>query len=108
MKRRPPRVGLHLSELYGAFTWYPVNDEPSDKSLNDAVITTHGRDVAVFNGELVSRSRHGDATTSRWHLDAPAASYLVTLAIGPYSRSTVVTPDGMRTPTGSSRAIGWC
>jgi aminopeptidase N len=84
-----------FQEPYGAFTWYPVNDEPSDKALYDAVISTHGRDVAVFNGDLVSRSRHGGTTVSRWHLDAPAASYLTTLAIGPYSRSVVTTGSGM-------------
>ena len=75
-----------FQEPYGAFTWYPVNDQPSDKALYDADITTHGDDVAVFNGELVGRASHGDATTNRWHLDAPAASYLITLAIGPYTR----------------------
>jgi aminopeptidase N len=84
-----------FQEPYGAFTWYPVNDQPSDKALYDAVISTHGRDVAVFNGDLVSRSRHGSTTVSRWHLDAPAASYLTTLAIGPYSRSVVTTGSGM-------------
>jgi aminopeptidase N len=83
-----------FQEPYGAFTWYPVNDEPSDKALYDAVISTHGSDVAVFNGDLVSRSRHGATTVSRWHLDAPAASYLTTLAIGPYSRSVVTTGTG--------------
>jgi aminopeptidase N len=84
-----------LQEPYGAFTWYPVNDHPSDKAFYDAVITTHGKDVAVFNGDLLSRTHRGNATTSRWHLGAPAASYLVTLAIGPYSRSIVRTRSGM-------------
>jgi aminopeptidase N len=84
-----------FQEPYGAFTWYPVNDEPSDKALYDADITTHGNDVAVFNGELLAQHHHGGATTSRWRLDAPAASYLITLAIGPYSRTTVITGAGM-------------
>ncbi|MBA2558668.1 MAG: M1 family metallopeptidase [Propionibacteriales bacterium] len=84
-----------LQEPYGAFTWYPVNDHPSDKALYDAVVSTISRDVAVFNGELLSGVRHADQTTSRWHLDEPAASYLVTLAIGPYRRSVVTTPSGM-------------
>ena len=28
-----------MQEPYGAFTWYPVNDQPSDKALYD--ITRH-------------------------------------------------------------------
>jgi aminopeptidase N len=84
-----------FQEPYGAFTWYPVNDHPSDKALYDAAISTHGDDVAVFNGDLVSRSSHRGTTVSRWHLEDPAASYLTTLAIGPYSRSIVTTGTGM-------------
>ncbi len=91
------RGSVHtFQEPYGAFTWYPVNDHPSDKALYDAAITTHGRDVAVFNGELAKRRRTGHKTVSRWHLEEPAASYLVTLAIGPYRRTVAITRSGMR------------
>ena len=34
-----------------------------------------------------------------WHVDEPMASYLVTIAIGPY-REVVQTPGGMPSPTG--------
>ena len=34
-------------------------------------------------------------TTSRWHLDSPAATYLTTLAIGAYDEYTAQTPSGM-------------
>lgn len=92
-----PDGSVHTyQEPYGAFTWYAVNDHPSDKALYDASITTHDGAIAVFNGELVSKARDGDETTSHWRLDAPAASYLITLAVGDYSRTLTKTSGGMR------------
>lgn len=85
-----------FQEPYGAFTWYPVNDHPSDKALYDAVITTEGDDVAVFNGELVSTEPADNGTTNSWHVNEPVASYLTTIAIGPYTEHTSTTPSGMR------------
>jgi aminopeptidase N len=49
----------------------------------------------VFNGVLSSSVTSGGHTTNTWHLDAPAASYLTTLAIGPYTRTMSTTPSGM-------------
>lgn len=73
-----------FQEPYGAFTWYPVHDHPSDKALYDARIRTRSPAVAVFNGQLTStRSAQGTTVTS-WRVEEPAASYLVTIAIGPY------------------------
>ncbi len=31
-----------MQEPYGAFTWYPVNDQPSDKALYDIAVTAPG------------------------------------------------------------------
>lgn len=85
-----------FQEPYGAFTWYPVNDHPSDEALYDAEITTYDGDVGVFNGELVSSTTDGDDSTDNvWHLAEPAASYLTTIAIGPYTEHVETTPGGM-------------
>ncbi|MBA2446338.1 MAG: M1 family peptidase [Nocardioidaceae bacterium] len=84
-----------FQEPYGAFTWYPVNDHPSDKALYDAAVTAYDGDVGVFNGVLESSEGAGDAVTNTWHLDEPAASYLVTIAIGPYTEHVKTTPSGM-------------
>lgn len=84
-----------FQEPYGAFTWYPVNDHPSDKALYDAHITVPQGNVAVFNGTLVTHRAAGPAATEwTWHLDAPAASYLTTVAIGPYAAYHDTMPDG--------------
>nr|MBA3311018.1 M1 family metallopeptidase [Nocardioidaceae bacterium] len=91
-----PGGNVHtFQEPYGAFTWYPVNDHPSDEALYDATVTTRGDDVAVFNGELVGTDTADGKTIARWHVGEPVASYLVTIAIGPYTEYTDMTPGGM-------------
>jgi aminopeptidase N len=84
-----------MQEPYGAFTWYPVNDHPSDKAFYDATITTDGGFTSVFNGTLESSSSSADSSTSTWHLDDPAASYLVTIAIGDYVVTAAEGPGGL-------------
>lgn len=84
-----------MQQPWGAFTWYPVNDHPSDKALYDARIDVPSRWTGVFNGELLSDTVVGDRRITRWHLAAPVASYLTTIAIGPFSRYTQTGPHGL-------------
>ncbi len=83
-----------FQEPYGAFTWYPVNDHPSDKARYDATIRVPRGQVGVFNGTLLRTQVIKGKTVTRWHLDRPAASYLTTIAIGRYKHSAVKMPDG--------------
>ena len=53
-----------MQEPYGAFSWYAVNDQPSDKALYDFTITVPAPMVGVANGELLSRKRRRAATPS--------------------------------------------
>ena len=78
------RQSWTMQEPYGAFTWYAVNDQPSDKALYDFTISTPAPWVGVANGELVSQEDLDGDTVTRWHLDEPASSYLVTAAVGDY------------------------
>ncbi len=84
-----------MQEPWGAYTWYPVNDHPSDKAYYDARISVPKRWTGVFNGEMLSDRVRGDRRVTRWHLDSPAASYLTTIAIGPFSRYRQRGPDGL-------------
>lgn len=84
-----------FQEPFGAFTWYPVNDHPSDEALYDARIHTVDPDVGVFNGALTSQTRGGGQIVTCWHVDEPLASYLTTIAIGPYTRYAGTTGSGM-------------
>ena len=77
-----------MQEPFGAYSWYAVNDQPSDKALYDFTITAPDPMVGVANGTLESRVTGDDGTTvTRWHLDEPASSYLVTVAIGDYEET---------------------
>jgi aminopeptidase N len=73
-----------MQEPFGAYTWYPVNDQPSDKAFYDVRISAPKRWVGIFNGRLVSRRTTASRTITQWHLASPASSYLTTIAIGDY------------------------
>ena len=75
-----------MQEPFGAYSWYPVNDQPSDKAFYDARISVPKAMVGIFNGRLVAKRTTSSRTITRWHLSSPAASYLVTIAIGDYVR----------------------
>ncbi len=75
-----------MQEPFGAFTWYPVNDHPSDKAFYDATISVPQRMVGVFNGELTDDTTTDGRRVTSWHLASPAASYLVTIAVGDFVR----------------------
>jgi len=71
-----------MQEPYGAYSWYAVNDQPSDKALYDVAVEVPSPWVGVSNGELLSRTEEGGTTRTEWRLDQPAAAYLVTVATG--------------------------
>ncbi len=84
-----------MQEPFGAYSWYAVNDQPSDKALYDFTLSVPSPMVGVANGELTSREDSGGVTTTRWHLDEPAASYLSTVAFGDYTMSTETSASGV-------------
>ena len=44
-----------MQEPFGAYSWYAVNDQPSDKALYDFTITAPAPMLGVANGTLESR-----------------------------------------------------
>lgn len=80
-----------LQEPYGAFTWYPVNDIPSDKALYDFAVTVPDGWTAVTSG--TPQGRVGN--TFRFTSKDPMASYLATLAVGHYKTETLTGPHGL-------------
>lgn len=84
-----------MQEPFGAYSWFAVNDQPSDKALYDFTLRAPGRMVGVANGELESRERAEGQTTTQWHLAEPAASYLVTVAFGDYVTAEETSPSGV-------------
>jgi aminopeptidase N len=84
-----------MQEPYGAYSWYAVNDHPSDKAFYDVTIHAPKGDTGVSNGTLMSRRTVGAHTVTRWHLPEPAASYLMTIAVGHFTRTTDTGPHGL-------------
>jgi aminopeptidase N len=84
-----------MQEPYGAYSWYAVDDHPSDKAFYDFTIDAPGQMVGVANGELRSQKSAGGRTVTRWQMPAPAASYLVTIAIGHYTETEDTGPHGL-------------
>lgn len=85
-------------EPYGAFTWYPVNDQPADKAAYDIVVRVATARapgfVGVATGQLRADVASAGERTTWWHLPEPAASYLTAVAIGPYACTAVTTRSG--------------
>lgn len=80
-----------LQEPYGAFTWYPSNDQPSDKALYDVAITVPKGWAGVSSGTFQGKVTRGNTTVYRWHSGDPTASYLVTFVA---DRLTMVRQTG--------------
>lgn len=84
-----------MQEPFGAYSWYAVNDQPSDKALYDFTISAPAPMVGVANGTLESRETDAGTTVTHWHLDEPASSYLTTIAIGRFRETTDQSPSGV-------------
>jgi aminopeptidase N len=80
-----PIIGT-LSEPFGARTWWPCKDIASDKADSVDIRVTVPNDLIVAsNGTLRETSVEGDLSTYWWHEQYPIATYLVSIAIHPYT-----------------------
>lgn len=70
--------------------WYPVAgaDYPNHKMTSEVVVTVPERFTALSNGKLVAERADEEAGTRTYHWlqDRPHVSYLVTLAVGVFTR----------------------
>ncbi|WP_432973012.1 M1 family metallopeptidase [Dactylosporangium sp. CA-233914] len=80
-----------MQEPYGASTWYPANDQPSDKALYDIAVTVPDGWSAIASGTP------GPASGGTFHYSStyPVASYLTTLAVGRYTKTELTGPHGL-------------
>ncbi|MBO2454432.1 M1 family metallopeptidase [Actinomadura barringtoniae] len=80
-----------LQEPFGAFTWYPANDQPSDKALYDVAITVPQGWSGISSGTFTGKT--GD--TYHWQSASPTASYLVTFAADKFEMIKDTGPNGL-------------
>lgn len=76
-----------LSEPYAAHDWWPCNDITADKADSvDIIITADSTLVISSNGLQVSDINNGDGTHTVWWKERyPITTYLVSLALYPYT-----------------------
>ncbi len=79
-----------LSEPYGSKDWWPSKDHPGDKADSvDVWVTCDGGFKVGSQGRLVAVVQNPDGTkTHKWQHRYPIATYLVSVAIGPYVEAT--------------------
>ncbi|WP_432989129.1 M1 family metallopeptidase [Dactylosporangium sp. CA-233914] len=80
-----------MQEPYGASTWYPSNDQPSDKALYDINVTVPEGWSAIANGTPKGR----DGNVFHYTAATPVATYLTTLAVGKYKQETATGPGNV-------------
>ncbi len=84
-----------IQQPIGAFTWYPVNDHPSDEALYDIAVTVPKGWTGIATGQLVGSEPNGSRTRWKWRSTDPAASYATTLVVGRYEKLTATGPGGV-------------
>jgi aminopeptidase N len=78
-----------LSEPYGARNWWPCKDYPSDKADSaDIRVRVPSNMVVASNGTLRAVLDSGTTKTYCWEERYPIASYLISVAIHPYTTSS--------------------
>lgn len=78
---------MALNEPQGAPSWFPVNDDLTDKAGYEFEITVPRGFEAVANGDLIRRTRRARQTTFTWSSPQPMASYLASVATGQFELS---------------------
>lgn len=81
-------LGVAFNEYPHNFgrSWYPCRDNFHDKATYDLTATTKPGWSALCSGELQSTTTNDDnSTTSHWNLSLPTPTYLVSVAVAPFS-----------------------
>jgi aminopeptidase N len=84
-----------MQEPYGAYSWYAVNDQPSDKAFYSFTIRAPQGMTGVANGRPTRDDVEHGLHVTRYVAADPMASYLVTIAIGHLTRTRDRGPHGL-------------
>jgi len=80
---------LVAAQPYGAPSWFPCNDRPSDKATYRMTIRASSDYLVVANGRPTSRRVGGSTTTWEYEQTQPMATYLATVQLGRYVATEV-------------------
>lgn len=64
--------------------WCPTWDYPNDVATSESIVTVEKGWTVVGNGSLISQKTTGNRTTFHWRMTQPHATYLLSLAAGPF------------------------
>lgn len=84
-----------LSEPDGSASFYPVNDHPLDKANYTILVTVPKPYEVAANGILKETKDTGTATTYRFEVRDPMASYLTTININDFDMETMESRSGV-------------
>jgi aminopeptidase N len=90
-----------VNEPIGAQSWFPSNNYMSDKATFKTTITTTSNRVALGAGELASKRKHSNGTTTwTWIEQHPTATYLTSATVGrfDFAEASLTTADGRTLP----------
>ncbi len=74
----------NISEPIYAPTWFPCDDDPSDKAMLDIEITNDSQFVSVSNGNLKNVKAKGNKKTYHYQTEYPISTYLIAVYSAPY------------------------
>ena len=77
-------VSVAVGEPFGARSWYPVNDHPSDKATYTFTLDVSEELTGVANGVLTNDETADGRRSTTWEMRQPMASYLATVAVGDF------------------------
>ena len=88
---------LVASQPTGAPSWFPCDDRPDRKATFRFTVSTSSAYHVVATGRPTDVGHSGSETTWTYEQDAPTATYLASLQIGPYQRADLPgTESGVR------------
>ena len=83
-----------VSEPVGASTFYPANDEPTDKATFSIAVTVPRGYTAAANGVLRSVRTTGSKKRFRWDMRQPMTTWLATVHVNQFRLQRTRAADG--------------
>ncbi len=83
-----------VSEPIGASTFFPVNDEPTDKATFTIGVTVPEGYTGVANGSFLGSHPEGNKRRFEWAMLRPMTSWLATVHVNEFNLNLSHAPDG--------------